>query len=149
MEAKLLATKEKTATRLGCAVRAAVDRGTKSPMMGKEKHSTNNSLRDVILGRAGRPRQHVGYRARSCSRRRDHPRSRRHRDCRGNHRIGGCKWKMLGIMITHFRNLPSRNSSNACCNCSCVFMTIGPYHATGSLRGSPDTSRNRMPSSPA
>src|SRR5437867_1944823 len=28
-------------------------------------------------------------------------------------------------------------------------MTIGPYHATGSLSGSPDTSRNRIPSSPA
>src|SRR5262245_19888993 len=28
-------------------------------------------------------------------------------------------------------------------------MTMGPYHATGSLSGSPDTSKNRMPSSPA
>src|ERR1700687_246455 len=36
-------------TRLGRAVRA-VDRSTKTPMIGKEKHSTNTSLRDVILG---------------------------------------------------------------------------------------------------
>src|SRR3989454_9137458 len=36
-------------TRLGRAVRA-VDPSTQSPMIGKEKHSTNNSLRDVILG---------------------------------------------------------------------------------------------------
>src|SRR2546421_12903838 len=42
--------KQKSATRLGRAVRAAADRSTKSPMIGKEKHSTNNSLRDVILG---------------------------------------------------------------------------------------------------
>ena len=31
---------------------------------------------------------------------------------------------------------------------SCVFITIGPYHATGSSSGLPDTSRKRMPSSP-
>ena len=48
-----------------------------------------------------------------------------------------------------FKNVPSRSSSNAFCSCSCVFITIGPYHATGSLSGSPDTSRKRMPSSPA
>src|SRR5437868_13775365 len=36
-------------TRLGRAVRA-VDPSTQSPMIGKERHSTNNSLRDVILG---------------------------------------------------------------------------------------------------
>src|SRR2546428_9897003 len=36
-------------TRLGRAVRA-VDPSSKSPIIGKEKHSTNNSLRDVILG---------------------------------------------------------------------------------------------------
>ena len=36
-------------TRLGRAVRN-VDRTTKTPMIGKEKHSTNTSLRDVILG---------------------------------------------------------------------------------------------------
>src|SRR4029077_10270224 len=48
-----------------------------------------------------------------------------------------------------FRNFPSCNSVNACCSCSCVFMTIGPYHATGSSSGFPDTRRNRIPSSPA
>ena len=31
-----------------------------------------------------------------------------------------------------FRNVPRSSSSNACRSCSCVFMTIGPYHATGS-----------------
>src|SRR5260370_1903803 len=41
--------KKKNTTRLGRAVRAAVDDG-RGPMIGKEKHSTNNSLRDVILG---------------------------------------------------------------------------------------------------
>ena len=39
-----------TTTALGSAVRATVDGARKSPMIGKEKHSTNNSLRDVILG---------------------------------------------------------------------------------------------------
>src|SRR5205807_1208154 len=42
--------KKKNTTRLGRAVRAAVDDGLDRPMIGKEKHSTNNSLRDVILG---------------------------------------------------------------------------------------------------
>src|ERR1700694_1404537 len=37
-------------TRLGRAVGATFDRGTKTPRIGKEKHGTNNSLRDVILG---------------------------------------------------------------------------------------------------
>ena len=37
-------------TTLGSAVRATVGGGRKGPIMGKEKHSTNNSLRDVILG---------------------------------------------------------------------------------------------------
>ena len=32
---------------------------------------------------------------------------------------------------------------------SCVFITIGPYQATGSWSGFPETSRNRIPSSPA
>src|SRR6266581_7160092 len=50
VEAKSLEMKQKSATRLGRAVRAAVDRSTKSPMIGKEKHSAKNSLRDVILG---------------------------------------------------------------------------------------------------
>jgi predicted membrane protein (TIGR00267 family) len=40
-----------TPTQLGRAVRASVDGGPDSrPMIGKETHSTNNSLRDVILG---------------------------------------------------------------------------------------------------
>ena len=39
-----------TTTTLGSAVRATVDGGRKSPTIGKKKHSTNNSLRDVILG---------------------------------------------------------------------------------------------------
>ena len=30
-----------------------------------------------------------------------------------------------------------------------MFITIGPYQATGSSSGLPDTSRKRMPSSPA
>lgn len=39
-----------TTTTLANAVRASIDGRRKSPMIGKEKHSTNNSLRDVILG---------------------------------------------------------------------------------------------------
>src|SRR5437868_13745537 len=50
IEAKPLETQKATTTRLGLAVRATVDRNTESPMIGKEKHGTNNSLRDVILG---------------------------------------------------------------------------------------------------
>src|SRR5712691_10809215 len=42
--------KKKNTTRLGRAVRIAVEGGRDRPMIGKEKHSTNNSLRDVILG---------------------------------------------------------------------------------------------------
>src|SRR5258707_12609633 len=45
-----LQMKKKNTTRLGRAVRTTVDRGHDRPMIGKEKHSTNNSLRDVILG---------------------------------------------------------------------------------------------------
>jgi hypothetical protein len=41
---------KKTTTRLGRAVRASLGDKRESPMIGKEKHSTNNSLRDVILG---------------------------------------------------------------------------------------------------
>ena len=48
-----------------------------------------------------------------------------------------------------FRKVPSWSSVNACCSCSCVFITIGPYHATGSSSGFPETSRKRIPSSPA
>jgi VIT1/CCC1 family predicted Fe2+/Mn2+ transporter len=35
---------------LGNAVRATIDGSGRNPIIGKEKHSTNNSLRDVILG---------------------------------------------------------------------------------------------------
>src|SRR5438045_5168439 len=42
--------KKKNTTRLGRAVRAAVGGGRDRTMIGKEKHKTNNSLRDVILG---------------------------------------------------------------------------------------------------
>lgn len=48
-----------------------------------------------------------------------------------------------------FKKVPCSNSSNACRSCSCVFITIGPYQATGSCSGSPEHSKNRMPSSPA
>src|SRR5213079_2736651 len=50
---------------------------------------------------------------------------------------------------SYFRKVPSCNSSNAARSCSCVFITIGPYQATGSSSGFPDTRRNRIPSSPA
>src|SRR5258705_4294149 len=39
-----------TTTHLGRAVRSAVDSRREEPAIGKELHSTNNSLRDVILG---------------------------------------------------------------------------------------------------
>ena len=50
VEAKPLEKKKTTVTRLGRAVRASLNDSRESPMIGKEKHSTNNSLRDVILG---------------------------------------------------------------------------------------------------
>lgn len=46
-------------------------------------------------------------------------------------------------------NVPLCSSVTACRNCSWVFMTIGPYHATGSSIGLPDTNRKRIPCSPA
>ena len=39
-----------------------------------------------------------------------------------------------------FRNVPCCSSSNACLSCSCVFITIGLYHATGSSSGFPEIS---------
>jgi len=48
--ARPLQMKKKNTTRLGRAVRAAVDGRRDRPLIGKEKHPTNNSLRDVILG---------------------------------------------------------------------------------------------------
>jgi vacuolar iron transporter family protein len=50
IEAKSLSVNMRPATVLGNAVRATVDGGRNRPMIGKKKHSTNNSLRDVILG---------------------------------------------------------------------------------------------------
>src|SRR5262249_48934563 len=46
-------------------------------------------------------------------------------------------------------NVPSFNSANARSSSACVFITIGPYQATGSSIGLPDTNRKRIPSSPA
>ena len=46
-------------------------------------------------------------------------------------------------------NVPFRRSANACRSSSRVFITIGPYQATGSSSGLPETSRKRMPWSPA
>src|SRR6266550_2404580 len=45
--------------------------------------------------------------------------------------------------------VPRRSSSYAVCSSSCVFITIGPCHATCSCSGCPDTSKNRMPCAPA
>ena len=42
--------KQNTTTQLGRAVRAALGDQDGHPMIGKENHATNNSLRDVILG---------------------------------------------------------------------------------------------------
>jgi predicted membrane protein (TIGR00267 family) len=50
IDAKTLEMNKMTTTALGSAVRATVDGTRKSSMIGKETHSTNNSLRDVILG---------------------------------------------------------------------------------------------------
>ena len=46
-------------------------------------------------------------------------------------------------------NLPVCSSLMAWRNSACVFITIGPYQATGSSSGWPETSKNRMPSGPA
>ena len=42
-------------------------------------------------------------------------------------------------------NVPSRSSDIASCSSALVLITIGPYHATGSSIGFPETSRNLMP----
>jgi vacuolar iron transporter family protein len=47
---KPLEMKKATTTRLGRAVHASLNDIGHDAMIGKEKHSTNNSLRDVILG---------------------------------------------------------------------------------------------------
>ena len=36
-----------------------------------------------------------------------------------------------------------RSPRAACCSSACVFITIGPYQATGSRSGFPETSRNQ------
>src|ERR1700730_8712641 len=51
--------------------------------------------------------------------------------------------------VLAFKNAPFSNSWNACWSCCCVFITIGPYHATGSSSGFPETSRKRIQSLPA
>ncbi len=43
---------------------------------------------------------------------------------------------------------PFCSSDIAWRSCSCVFITMGPYHATGSSIGLPETNKNRIPSSP-
>src|SRR6266446_1762321 len=53
------------------------------------------------------------------------------------------------FVLPSFRKVPFSSSVKACRSCSCVFITMGPYQATGSSRGLPETSRKRMPSSPA
>lgn len=50
IEPKRLEMKASITTRLGRAVHASFNDGRDGPLSGKEKHSTNNSLRDVILG---------------------------------------------------------------------------------------------------
>src|SRR6266576_4873812 len=50
MEAKSLELKPAITTPLGQAVHASLNDSRQMPMLGKEGHGTNNSLRDVILG---------------------------------------------------------------------------------------------------
>src|SRR3954468_11927429 len=47
---EVLEVNKMTTTVLGSAVRATVGGVRQTPVIGKEKHRTNNSLRDVILG---------------------------------------------------------------------------------------------------
>src|SRR5688572_14809771 len=51
--------------------------------------------------------------------------------------------------FAHLINVPRSSSAKASCSSCCVFITIGPPHATGSSSGLPETSRNRIPSAPA
>src|SRR6266478_2711816 len=53
------------------------------------------------------------------------------------------------FVLPSFRNVPFSSSVKAWRSCSCVFMTMGPYQATGSSRGLPETRRKRLPSSEA
>src|SRR3979411_1089565 len=45
--------------------------------------------------------------------------------------------------------VPLRSSATACCSSACVFITIGPYQATGSSIGLPPTTRKPMAPLPA
>ena len=67
----------------------------------------------------------------------------RHPEVRARARLEGDGTKCYRM------NVPLRSSVNACCSSACEFITIGPYQATGSLIGLPDTRMKRMPSSPA
>ena len=49
----------------------------------------------------------------------------------------------------YLMNEPSRKSVSAWRISACVFITIGPCQAIGSRKGRPETSRKRIPSSPA
>src|SRR5262249_42558050 len=55
----------------------------------------------------------------------------------------------LRALLQCDRKVPFSSPSNARRSSARVFMTMGPYHATGSASGRPDTRRNRTPSSPA
>ena len=46
---------------------------------------------------------------------------------------GGAPTRFFAESVTlYLMNVPFRNSSIACCSSAFVFITIGPYHATGS-----------------
>ena len=54
-----------------------------------------------------------------------------------------------GWLYYFFKNVPLSKSSKAVRSSCWVFITIGPYQATGSCSGLPDTRRKRIPFSPA
>ena len=61
------------------------------------------------------------------------------------------RYKCNSAMTTQplLMKVPSRSSRATCCSSTWVFITVGPYQATGSRSGFSETSRNRIPSSPA
>ena len=61
---------------------------------------------------------------------------------KGMFRVSYSRFGFLCLM-----KVPLRYSSKAILNSSCVFITMGPYQATGSPMGLPETSRNRSGSS--
>src|SRR6266436_1776749 len=63
--------------------------------------------------------------------------------------VAACYSAPAFLVLPSFRNVPFSSSVKAWRSCSCVFMTMGPYQATGSSRGLPETRRKRMPSAPA